>query len=72
MLVEIVGAVEAVRQMIGEDRQHDVERVAQEMDDRRLRENQADQAEMRLVERHLVGEPAGALRIAPSWRARCR
>ena len=33
---QIVGAVEAVREVIGKNRQHDVERMAQEVDDRRL------------------------------------
>ena len=57
---QIVGAIESVRQVIGKDRQHHVERMAQQVDDRRLREDEPDEAEMRLVERHLVGEPAGA------------
>ena len=35
------------------------------MDDRRLGEDEPDQAEMRFVERHLVGEPVGALAHRP-------
>jgi len=38
--LQIVGAIKAVREMVGEHREHDVERMAQEMDDRRLRKHQ--------------------------------
>jgi hypothetical protein len=47
--------------VIGKNRENHVERMAQEVDDRRLWEDEADEAEMGLIQRHLVGEPAGAL-----------
>src|SRR2546421_9205766 len=58
---KIIGAKKSVREMVGENRQYDIEGMAQQVDDRRLREDQAYQAEMRLIERHLVGEPARSL-----------
>ena len=58
---EVVGAEEAVRQMVGEDRERDIQGMAGHMDDRRLGEDEPDQAEVGLVERHLIGEPIGAL-----------
>ena len=67
---EIVSAVEAVCQMMGEDREDDIERVADEMDDRRLREDQSNQAKMRLIEGILSVNQRPPLRSAPSWRAR--
>ena len=46
-------------ELVGECRDHDVERMAQHVDQRRLREQQRDQAKMGLVQRHLVGEARG-------------
>ena len=52
-----VGAIKTMRQMIGEGGQHHIERMAHDVDQRRLRKHQRDQSEMRFVERHLIGEP---------------
>ncbi len=51
-------AIKSVGEMVGEDREDDVERMADEVDDRGVGKEEADQPEMHLVERHLVGDEA--------------